>query len=606
VRLAQLVRAHEGGAARGLTAPPLDVPALARRFWPYMRPYRRTLAAALALVVIVPAIDTATIYTYKLLVDDVIVPQDLHALIWVGGLFAVLTILGGFASFGDDYVGTWVAEHVLLDLRIGVFAHLQRLSLDFFDRRRLGDLIARLTGDVSAIETMTLYALGDALSYLAQILFFGAALLLLSWQLALTALLIAPLFWLATRHFSREIKHASREKRRRSGLISAVAEESLGNVAVVQAYNRQEGEVERLRRESQGALDAEMTATRLRAVFSPLLDVFEMVGALLVVGLGTYELSQGRLSYGGMVAFLAYLTQLYGPIRRLSRLVNSVFAATASAERVSELLDERPSVPAPSRPWRGGRPRGHLAFDDVSFTYPGTGREALHDISFDVAPGEIVALAGASGAGKSTVAKLILRFYDPTAGAVRLDGDDLREHDLRHLRDHIALLLQETLIFDATVRENIAFGRPQASAAAIERAARAADAHDFITSLPEGYDTLVGQRGRLLSGGQRQRIAIARAMVRDAPLLVLDEPTTGLDVASGERILGPLRRLMAGRATVVISHDLLIARDADRIVVLDGGRVAEAGGHAALLARDGVYARLWRLREEGMQDALVA
>ncbi|HEY3019022.1 MAG TPA: ABC transporter ATP-binding protein [Solirubrobacteraceae bacterium] len=357
-----------------VTAPPIPVRALGRRFWPYVRPYRRQLVAALALVVVVPAIDTATIYTYKLLVDRVIVPRDLHALIFVGGLFAGLTVLEGIASFGDDYVGTWVAERFLLDLRLGVFAHLQRLSLDFFDRRRLGDLIARLTGDVAAIETMTLYSLGDALSYVARIAFFSAALAVLNWQLAATTLLIVPLFWTTTRHFSREIKQASREKRRRSGAVSAVAEESLSNVAVVQAYNRQDGEIERLARESRGALDAEMTATRLRAVFAPLLDLFEAAGALLVVGLGTYELAHGRLSLGGLVAYLAYLTQLYAPIRRLSRLVNTVFAATASAERVSELLDERPSVPEPARPRGTGRPRGQLTFDDVSFRYAGAAR----------------------------------------------------------------------------------------------------------------------------------------------------------------------------------------------------------------------------------------
>ncbi|HEY3186885.1 MAG TPA: ABC transporter ATP-binding protein, partial [Solirubrobacteraceae bacterium] len=535
-------------------------------------------------------------------VDRVIVPRDLHAFVVFGGLFAGLTLLGGLASFGDDYVGTWVAERFLLDLRVGVFRHLQRLSLEFFERRRLGDIIARLTGDVATIETLTLYSLGDALSYGAQIVFFTAALFVLNWQLAAATLLVVPLFWVTTRRFSRAIKGASREKRRRSGAVSAVAEESLGNVAVVQAYNRQAGEVERLARESKGAFDAEMTATRLRAVFTPLLDLFEMTGGLIVVGLGTYELAQGRLSLGGLVAFLAFLSQLYGPIRRMSRLVNTVFAASASAERVIELLDQRPSVPEPASPRPAGRGPGRLTFDDVSFRYPGAPRDALARVSFTVEPGQTVALVGASGAGKSTVAKLILRFYDTTAGAVRLDDEDLRELRLRDVRERVALLLQETLIFDGTVRENIAFGRPDASERAIVAAARAADAHDFVSRLPDGYDTVVGQRGRLLSGGQRQRIAIARAMIRDAPVLVLDEPTTGLDVESGERILAPLRRLMSGRATVMISHDLKIARDADLILVLDGGRVAERGAHAGLVAREGIYARLWRLHQRPAQE----
>ena len=565
-----------------------------RRFWPLVRPYRRRLAAALTLVLVAPAIDAATIYTYKLLVDDVVVPQNLAAFPKVGGLFAALTLLGGVAGFGDDYLCTWVCERFLLDLRVHVFEHLQALSLDFFERRRLGDLVARLTGDVAAIETMTLDALGDALSYTARIAIFSAGLFLISWQLAIATLVVIPLFWITTRRFARAIKAASREKRRRSGAVSAVAEESLANVALVQAYNRQRTEVERLAHESVGAFDAQMRATKLQATFSPLLDVFELAGALVVVGLGTYELSAGRLTLGGLVAFLGFLTQLYTPIRRMSRLVNTVYAASAGAERVVELLEQHPSVPAGWFPRTLGRARGHVSFDDVSFRYPGASAEALTGLSFVVEPGQTVALVGANGAGKSTATKLLLRFYDPSTGAVRLDGVDLRGLDVHDLREQVALLLQETLIFDGTVRENIAYGRPGATEAQVVAAARAADAHEFVSRLPDGYDTLVGQRGRLLSGGQRQRIAIARAMVRDAPVLVLDEPTTALDPVARARILAPLRRLMAGRSTLVISHDLLTARDADRILVLDAGRVVESGTHAELLARDGAYTDLWR------------
>jgi ATP-binding cassette subfamily B protein len=569
---------------------------LFRRFWPYVRPYRRRLVVALAFLACAPAIQALTIWTYKLAVDRVLVPQDLDALVWVGGLFAGLTVLGAVMSFGEDYLVGWVGARFLLDLRARVFAHLQTLSLDFFDRRSVGDLISRLTGDVAAIETVALSGLADAISYTLRIAFFSIALFVLDPLLALAALVVTPAFWVTTRRFSRTIKAASREKRRRIGAVSGVAEESLGNVAVVQAYNRQAAESERFAEQAQAAFAAEVTVTRLRGIFSCVVDVIEMVGVLAVIALGTWALSAGRLTLGGLLAFLAYLTQLYSPVRRLSRLANAVFAATASAERIAELLDQRPSLSEPAgAPRSSGRARGVVTLEDVSFAYPGTGQPVLRDVCIDVGEGETVALVGASGAGKSTVAKLLLRFYDPTGGCVRLDGRDVRDLALTDLRDQVALLLQETLIFDGTVRENIAYGRPDADDAAIEAAARHADADAFIRRMPDGYDTRVGQRGRLLSGGQRQRIAIARAMIRDAPVLVLDEPTSSLDAASADRIIEPLRRLMTGRTTLVISHNLLTVREADQIVVLDRGRVAERGRHDELVALGGLYASLWRL-----------
>jgi ATP-binding cassette subfamily B protein len=546
--------------------------------------------------VLAPAIQALTIWTYKLAVDRVLVPQDLAALAWVGGLFATLTVLGAVVSFGEDYLVGWVGSRFLLDLRARVFGHLHTLSLDYFDRRSVGDLISRLTGDVAAIETVVLSGLADAISYTLRIVFFSVALFVLDPVLAVAALAVTPAFWLTTRRFSRTIKAASREKRRRIGAVSAVAEESLGNVAVVQAYNRQAAESERFAEQAGAAFVADVTVTRLRGVFSGVVDVIEMIGVLVVIGLGTWALSEGRLTLGGLLAFLAYLTQLYSPVRRLSRLANAVFAATASAERIAEVLDHRPTLPEPAgAPRHTGRARGVVTLEHVSFAYPGTGRPVLRDVGIEVGPGETVALVGASGAGKSTVAKLLLRFYDPTAGCVRLDGRDVRDLALADLRDQLALLLQETLIFDGTVRENIAYGRPGADDAAIHAAARSADADTFIRRMPNGYDTRVGQRGRMLSGGQRQRIAIARAMIRDAPVLIMDEPTTSLDAASADRIVEPLRRLMTGRTTLVISHNLLTVREADQIIVLDHGRVVERGRHDELVVLGGLYASLWRL-----------
>jgi len=566
-----------------------------RRFWPYARPYRRWLWASLIFVALGPAIDVATIWLFKEVVDEVFVPQDLGALPLLAVAYLCLGLFAGLVDFVDDYLSGLVGQRFLLELRTSFFRHLQGLSLDFFERRRLGDVLSRLTSDTGAIETLMLSGVASTLSAVLQILFYVGALFVLQAQMALIALIVVPAFFFLARHFSARIKLASRERRRRSGSITAVAEESLSNVPLVQAYNRQQTEADRFHQQNVGALAAAVTATRLQSLFTPMVNLVELAGALFVMAAGTWALSQGQLTLGGLLAFLALLAKLYSPIRRLTRLANTFYSASAGAERIIEFLDQKPRVTEIERPRPMGRARGTVTFDDVSFRYPDSTHDALKRLTFSVEPGETLALVGASGAGKSTAAKLLLRLYDPTEGRVCLDGVNVRELSLAGLRDNVALLLQETLVFDGSIRDNIAYGRIGASDDDIERAARAADAHEFIESLPDGYDTQVGQKGRLLSGGQRQRIAIARAMIRDAPVLMLDEPTTGLDAETGERILEPLRRLMAGRATIVISHNLMTVREATEILVLDRGRVVERGAHTELLAKGGAYARMYRL-----------
>src|SRR5919197_1332928 len=334
-----------------------------RRFWPYAKPYRRWLLVSLVLIAVVPAIETATIWMFKVVVDRVLVPHDFGPLWWIALAYLGLTIAAGAASFVDDYLSTWVGERFLLSLRTGFFRHLQSLSLDFFERRRLGDVISRLTGDISSIENFVLSGVADALGYGLQILFFTTALFFLQWQLALVSLVVTPLFYLAARRFSRLVKRASREKRRRSGSISAVAEESISNVALVQAYNRQETEVERFHRENLGSFRAQMASTRLRALFTPVVDLIELSGAIVVIGMGTWELSQHRLSLGGLLVFTAYLTQLYGPIRRLGRLSNTIYSESAGAERVIEFLDQEPLVKEAARPLHLGRAHGEVELD---------------------------------------------------------------------------------------------------------------------------------------------------------------------------------------------------------------------------------------------------
>ncbi|MFF2807033.1 ABC transporter ATP-binding protein [Streptomyces sp. NPDC058000] len=587
-------------------APPVALRDVFRRFWPYTRGGRRWLVVILAFVVLGPVVDAAEILLFKIVIDDMLVPRNLHLFLPIALAYLGLTLFAGVLAFADDVTSTWVSERFLLALRSDLFRHVEGLSLGFFERRRLGDVLSRVTGDVDAVETFLLSGIVNAIAQVMRLGVFLGVLFYLRWDLTVLALVIAPLFWFTARRFSRRVKAASRERRRRSGSISAITEETLGNIALVQAYNRQRWEHGRFERESLGRFRAVMASARLGAVYTTIVDLIELAGALLVMGLGTWELTHGHLTLGGLMVFLTLLSRLYGPIRGISGLSNTFYSASAAAERIIELLDQRPQVIQTPAPHKLGRAHGEIEFDHVSFHYPGTTQLALADVSFTVAPGQTLALVGASGAGKSTAAKLLLRFYDPDHGTIRLDGNDLRDLRLEDLRDNVALLLQETLVLHGTVRDNIAYGRPDAGDEAIVAAAHAADAHTFISQLPEGYDTVVGQRGRLLSGGQRQRLAIARAMIRNAPLLILDEPTTGLDAASGRRILQPLRLLMSGRTTILISHNLLTVRDATQILLLDHGRIADRGTHHQLLTHSAAYARLHHLHRPADTSSLKA
>lgn len=576
-------------ASLGPTVPPREVVA---RFWPVVRPYRGRLAIVLVLATIGPLLDTLSISLYGRLVDDVLVPRQLAMLGPIAAAYIGLTVLGGIVGFGRTYLSAWVTEHLLFDLRNRLFVHLQTLPLEFFERARLGDTVTRVTDDIDELGDFLANGLAEGISHLLKIVFFVGALFWIDARLALISLVVAPPFWFIGRRFATRVKALAREQRARDGAVTAIVEESLGNAPLVQSYNGQTAAVSHFARETKSVMLTQLALERLRAGYAPFINLIEVGGMLIVIGAGAVALAQGRITLGGLLAFLAYLSQLYGPVRGLNRLWGEAAATSAAAERVIELEERQPSVIEPEHPVPLDRIAGAIDFEGVRYRYPGGERDALAGVSFTLAPGETLALVGQSGAGKSTATRLLLRLDDPSGGAIRIDGHDLRDVSIRELRENVTVLPQEALFFDVPVREAIAYGRPGATDEEIVAAARAAGAHEFIDHLPQGYDTRVGQRGRSLSGGQRQRLAIARALLRDAPVLVLDEPTTGLDNENAAQILASIRRLMAGKTTIIVSHDLHLVRQATRIVVLDQGEVVEEGSHESLMAAEGLYARL--------------
>ncbi|MEJ8649571.1 ABC transporter ATP-binding protein [Streptomyces sp. MS1.AVA.3] len=567
-----------------------------RRFWPLTRGDRRWIVLVILSAILATLAETVAILLFAELTDNALQKGSVSAFWGPAGLWLGLAVAGAIVGYLGNSLAAWVAERFVMRLRARIFAHLQTLPPHFFQRNRRGDLLERMTGDVDAIEELVVSGFVQAITALFGVIFYAGAALWLRWDLALATFALAPLFWFATSRFTHRVKEVSRRERAADGAITSVVEEGLVNVVLTQAYNRQRDEQERLRREAHSWLRASVTSARLNELYEQLVQVLETLCVLAIIGLGAWEISSGRMTLGQLLAFAAFVGYLYPPIQSLGQLGLTVTEATAGAERLLEIVDAPPSVtdpdpsvivPAPERAV------GAVEACRVGFHYPGSKQEVLHDFSFTAVPGELVVITGPSGAGKSTLAALLLRFYDPDTGSVRLDGIPVNRLPLAQLRRNITLLPQDTLVLHDTVEENIACGRDDVTHEDVVEAARAADAEVFIAALPDGYDTVIAPGTSRLSGGQLQRIAIARAMLRNAPVLILDEPTTGLDTLATQRILAPLRRLAEGRTTLVITHDLDLATDADRILVLDEGRLVESGRHAELLARHGLYATLF-------------
>ncbi|MBI5244606.1 MAG: ABC transporter ATP-binding protein [Elusimicrobia bacterium] len=570
---------------------------VARRLLPYVRPYRLRFIQAAAAMVVVAAVNGATVYLLKPIIDQALISKDFRwlwlAIVGVPALIALKTAAG----YVQNYLMSWIGQRATQTLREELFRHLHTLSLDYYAENKSAEVLARVTNDLSNVQSslqfLPLYLIRDTLTIFALM----TVLFYLNWRFAFIALLSIPVASVALVILGRKMRDSSMQSQVIMGQIYHRFQESLQGMLLIKAFNYEEGAVEKFRGENLSFFVQTMRYLRATALSGPLM---ELCGALILSVLlyyGGREIIVGRMTTGDFFAFLAAFFAAYSPTKNLARLNSELQRGLASGERMFQLLDERPTVleRPDSAPFTGLK--SLIRFDRVSFRYPSREQHALRDVAIEVHRGERVAIVGPSGSGKSTLVYLLLRLYDPAGGRILLDNADLRELDLRSVRGQVGLVTQETVLFNETVFQNVAIGRRSASPEDVARACRIADAHDFIESLPQGYQTQLGDRGMKLSGGQRQRLAIARAVLKNPSLLVLDEATSNLDSTSEGEVQSALERLMEGRTTLVIAHRLSTVRSADRIYVLREGTVAECGTHAQLIERDGVYRRLYEIQK---------
>jgi len=521
--------------------------------------------------------------------------DKLTVLTFAAAAVLVIAAFGALCSYAEKRITTTVGEWVAHDLRSTLYAHIQRMSLAYHDQKRTGDLISRVTSDIDAIQSFVTSGLLGALISCLTLLGMVGVMLYLNWRFTLIALSVAPILFIVVFSYTRRIKKAAREARKKEGEIVSVIEEVFSSMRVVKAFAREDYEQHRLEEQSLESVELALRARSLKAKLSPLVEIIVACGTCLVLWFGARMVLDGRLDVGALIVFVWYLGKMYKPMQELSKMTDTFSKAAVGYERIKEILETDGQVVDLPNAKRAPRLKGLIEFKDVSFGYEDQ-HPVLSDLNLTVQPGQTVALVGPTGAGKTTIISLIPRFYDPTSGTITIDGRDVRSYTQKSLRQQISFVLQETVLFHGTVWHNIAYGKPEATRAEILRAAELANAQEFIEKMPDKYDTIVGERGVTLSGGQRQRIAIARAVIRNTPILILDEPSSGLDAASEKLVFEALDRLMEGKTSIVIAHRLSTIQRADVIFVIDGGRVAESGKHEELLHSGGLYAELHELQ----------
>ena len=568
---------------------------LYKRILRYIKPYLHVLFAALLCTMLAAAGNLYLPWIFRDMIDKVLTAKDAYMLNMISASIVVIFFLRGIFLYGQNYLMSWVGQRVIIDIRGEVFRKLQRLSMSFYDRNKTGTIMSYVTNDVSALQGAMVDNTVDLVTESIILIGSVCAMIYLDWKLTLFTILTFPVVLFFMNFFGKKIRRSGGQIQEAAADITSVLQESVSSARVVKSFVREQYEIERFERENEANLKANLKNAKYMATLTPTIEFVAALGVTLILWYGGNNVIDGETTAGSLVAFLAYAVNISNPIKRITRTTGTIQRALAAAQRVFDVLDLPEEVHDLSDAKELPAVTGSVRFEHVSFSY-NAGDEILHDLSFEAKPGQAVGLVGPSGAGKSTIASLLPRFYDCDEGTIRIDGTDIKHVTLDSLRQQVGIVPQETILFNGSVYDNILYGRLDATKEEIEAAAKAANAHDFIMELPNGYSTLLGDRGVNISGGQRQRIAIARAILKDPRILVLDEATSALDTESERLVQEALNRLMVGRTSIIIAHRLSTIKNADRILVLDKGNLVEDGTHDELMERNGLYAHLYQIQ----------
>ena len=571
------------------------------RLMNYIRPYVKHLAFAIVCIVLAAAANLYVPWIIKDMIDKVLMERDMAMLNLIAGGIIIVFFFRGIFYYGQSYLVSFVGQRVVIDIREALFEKFQRMPLAYFDRHQTGEIMSYVTNDVQALQNALVDKLIELVTESSVLVGSIVLMFYLDWKLTLITLITVPLVGQAMNIFGKKLKRSGIVIQERLADINSLLQESVSAVRVVKSFVRERYEIERFHRQNELNFQAEMKNVQLTSLLTPTVEFLAAITVTFILWIGGYEVVQGDLTAGALVAFLTYAVNLANPVKRISRIYGTVQRAMAAADRVFDVIDmeetihdKEGAVPLPEI-------EGRVAVKDVSFSYK-EGAPALSHVSLEASPGQLVAFVGPSGAGKSTIANLIPRFYEVDEGVIEIDGHDVRDVTLNSLREQIGIVPQETMLFSSSVRENIRYGRLEATDEEVEEAARAANAEEFILQLPQGYETKIGERGLNLSGGQRQRIAIARAILKNPRILILDEATSALDTESEKIVQAALDKLMVGRTSFAIAHRLSTIFNADCIYVIDGGHIVEQGTHAELLAAGGLYSTLYNIQFRGEEE----